>query len=144
MRRAVQPGVSRYLLDTNVVSDLVRNPQGEVAARIAEVGEEAVCTSIVVASELRFEAAKSNSSRLRRQLDAILAALTVLPLESPSDQHYAEIRALLESAGMPIGPNDLLIAAHARALGLTVVTANLKEFRRVPGLAVENWLDRSE
>lgn len=140
----MQPGMPRYLLDTNVVSDLVRNPQGEVAARISEVGEEAVCTSIVVASELRFGAAKSGSLRLRRQLDAILAALTVLPLESPADEHYAEIRAVLESTGTPIGPNDLLIAAHARALGLTVVTANLKEFSRVPGLVVENWLNRSE
>ena len=136
----MQTDLPRYLLDTNIVSDLMRNPQGSVAAAIARVGEGAVCTSIVVVSELRFGAKKSGSLRLCQQLDAILSALEVIPLEPPADRHYAEIRFLLESAGQPIGPNDLLVAAHARALGLTVVTANLKEFIRVPGLAVENWL----
>lgn len=132
----------RYLLDTNIVSDIVRNPQGAVAARIAEMGEQQVCTSIVVASELRFGAEKSGSTRLKRQLEAVLGALDVLPLETPVDRHYAEIRSTLEKSGQPIGPNDLLIASHARALGLTIITANVAEFARVPGLAVENWLGK--
>ena len=131
----------RYLLDSNIVSDLVRHPDGVVRDRIAEVGEETVCISLVVASELRFGAAKRNSKRLSKQVELILSALPVLSLESPVDEHYAEIRVALEKSGNPIGPNDLLIAAHCRALGLTLVTHNLKEFSHVPKLRVENWLE---
>lgn len=130
----------RYLLDTNMVSELVRRPHGVVAQRVARVGEQAVCTSIVVSSEARFGARKSGSERLRDQVEAVLAALEVLPLDTPADHEYADLRHHLEQAGTLIGANDLLIAAHARALGLTVVTANDRGFRRVPGLTVENWL----
>ena len=130
----------RHLLDTNIVSDLVRNPQGPIAARIAEEGEDTVCTSIVVAAELRFGAAKKGSPRLSAQLDRVLAALSVLPFEAPADAAYGRIRAQLEAAGTPIGGNDLLIAAHAMALGLSVVTDNAREFGRVEGLTVLNWL----
>ena len=131
----------QYLLDTNILSDLIRKPQGVIANRIAAAGEAAVCTSIVVAAELRFGAAKSGSRKLAGRVDLILSALDVLPLEPPADRHYAEIRQLLTRQGTPIGPNDLLIAAHARALKLTAVTANTQEFSRVPDLRVENWLD---
>ncbi len=130
-----------YLLDTNIVSDLVRHPDGIVRDRIAEVGEETVCINLVVAAELRFGTAKRNSKRLSKQVEMILSALPVLSLEAPVDEHYAEIRVALEKAGNPIGPNDLLIAAHCRALGLTLVTHNLKEFSHVPKLRVENWLE---
>lgn len=130
-----------YLLDTNIVSDLVRHPDGIVRDRIAEVGEETVCINLVVAAELRFGTAKRNSKRLSKQAEMILSALPVLSLEAPVDEHYAEIRVALEKAGNPIGPNDLLIAAHCRALGLTLVTHNLKEFSHVPKLRVENWLE---
>ncbi len=134
--RATEP---RFLLDTNIVSGLVRRPQGQVAARIASVGEPRVCTSIVVAAELRFGAVKSGSRRLRTQVDAVLSAMSVVPLDGSVDVHYADIRRL-EHAGSPIGPNDMLIAAHARALGCIVITANLREVRRVQGWKVENWL----
>lgn len=130
----------RFLLDTNVLSHLVRQPQGLVARRIAEVGEAAVCTSIVVAAELRFGAARRQHARLTVQVEAVLAAIEVLPLDAPVDRHYAQLRAALEGAGTPIGPNDLLIAAHALAEGCTLVTDNEGEFRRVPGLPVVNWL----
>ena len=130
----------RYLLDTSVASDLVRNPRGVVAGRVASAGEGTVCTSIVAAAELRFGAAKSGSPKLADRVDLILSALEVLPLEPPADRHYGEIRQDLARRGTPIGPNDLLIAAHARALDLTVVTANMRGFSRVPGLRVENWL----
>ncbi|WP_434685616.1 type II toxin-antitoxin system VapC family toxin [Pseudanabaena minima] len=130
----------RYLLDTNIVSDLVKHPTGKVAQRIDEVGELSICTSIIVASELRFGVEKSSSSRLKQQVDQILELMVVLPLESPVEFYYAEIRAYLEREGIPIGANDLLIAAHGLALNLTVVTANIREFSRVPNLAVENWL----
>lgn len=131
----------RYLLDTTVLSELIRRPQGRVAERIAREGEERVCTSIVVAGELRFGAAKRASSRLTVQLEAVLSAVEILPLEEPADRHYADLRNRLERRGTPIGPNDMLIAAHALALSLTVVTDNVREFSRVPGLRVENWLE---
>jgi tRNA(fMet)-specific endonuclease VapC len=116
--------LKRYLLDTNVISDLVRNPQGQVASRIAKVGERSVCTSTIVAAELRFGAAKRGSERL-----------TV-----PADMAYARLRAELEAAGAPIGGNDMLIAAHALATDCSVVTDNGREFARIVGLQVENWL----
>jgi len=131
----------RYLLDTNILSNLVRHPQGIVATRIASVGESSVFTSIVVAAELRFGASKRGSSRLTQQLEAILSAIEVLPLEEPADQHYGALRTLLERKGLMIGPNDILIASHALTLDCAVVTANQREFSRVPGLKVENWLD---
>ena len=133
-------GPLKYLLDTHILSDLVRNPQGEVAAQIAKAGENSICTSIVVAAELRYGAAESHSTRLAERIDLILSALETLPLETPADHHYAAVRNHLTRQGTPIGPNDLLIAAHALANDLTVVTASISEFTRVPGLKVENWL----
>jgi tRNA(fMet)-specific endonuclease VapC len=130
----------RYLLDTNIVSDIVRNPRGRVAGHIGAVGEARVCTSIIVAAELRYGAAKKGSPRLAAQLEAVLGALDVLPFESPADAVYGRIRAALERAGEPIGGNDLLIAAQALALDHVVVTDNEAEFARVGGLAHENWL----
>lgn len=130
----------RYLLDTNIVSDLVRNPQGRITRRIREVGEAQVCTSIIVAAELRYGAAKKGSPRLSTQLAAVLAVLDVLSFEAPADAAYGRIRARLEHAGQPIGGNDLLIAAHAVALDLAVVTDNEREFARIDNLACENWL----
>ena len=114
----------RYLLDTNIVSDLVRNPQGRIAQHIRKIGEGQVCTSIIVAAELRYGAAKKQSARLTAQLQAVLGAIEVLPLEAPADTTYGALRARLEKAGRPIGANDLLIAAQALALGYTLVTDN--------------------
>jgi tRNA(fMet)-specific endonuclease VapC len=130
----------RFLLDTNIVSDLVRHPRGRIADRIAKVGEQHICTSIIVAAELRYGAAKKGSSQLTAQLEAVLGALDVLVLEAPVDTVYGELRARLEHAGQPMGANDLLIAAHAVALGHTVVTDNEREFSRIDNLQVENWL----
>src|SRR5215472_7490054 len=124
----------RYLLDTNIVSDLVRNPKGKVAQSIAKVGEAQVCTSIIVAAELRYGAAKKGSPRLSAQLEAVLGALEVLPLDKPADAAYGLLRKRLEQMGRPIGANDLLIAAHALALGYTIVTDNVDEFARVKDL----------
>jgi tRNA(fMet)-specific endonuclease VapC len=132
--------VTRYLLDTNIVSDLVRHPRGKVSDRISAVGEQEICTSIIVASELRYGSAKKNSPRLTAQLDAVLGAMEVLALETPVDAVYGVIRAALERIGQPIGANDLLIAAHAVALDLTLVTDNEREFLRIDNLRVENWL----
>jgi tRNA(fMet)-specific endonuclease VapC len=130
----------QFLLDTNILSHLVRNPQGVVRDHIARVGEQTVCTSLLVAAELRFGAERKRSGRLQRQVEVVLAVLPILPIEVPVDVHYAQIRATLETAGQPIGPNDLIAAAHARACDLVLVTHNESEFSRVPGLRVENWL----
>ena len=121
----------RYLLDTNILADLVRKPQGRVAERIREVGENEVCTSIIVAAELRYGVEKKGSARLTAQVEAILGALDVLPFEAPGDTTYGQLRVNLERAGQPIGANDLLIAAHALPLGHALVTANEREFARI-------------
>jgi tRNA(fMet)-specific endonuclease VapC len=128
------------MLDTNIISDLIRNPQGRAAKRIARVGEDNICTSIIVAAELRYRGAKSNSKRLLKAVDDLLGEIHVLPFEVPADAEYGGIRSELETAGKPIGGNDLLIAAHAYATGATIVTANTDEFKRIRGLNVENWL----
>jgi len=131
----------RYLLDTNILSDLLRHPHGRARDRLGRVGGRAVvCTSIVVAAELRYGAEKKASARLSEAIEELLQRLPVLPLDEPADRRYARLRLLLERGGMVIGANDLLIAAHALALGCTLVTDNVAEFGRVPDLAVENWL----
>ena len=130
-----------YLLDTNILSSLIRDPFGRVSQRIAEKGERTVCTSIAVACELRFGAEKKQSATLQARVEELLSVIDVLALDVDTDAHYADIRAHVEAAGTPIGPNDLLIAAHARSLELILVSANVREFSRVPGLSVENWLE---
>jgi tRNA(fMet)-specific endonuclease VapC len=130
----------RYLLDTNIVSDLVRNPQGNVARHIAKVGESQVCTSIIVAAELRYGAEKRGAVSLTARLEAVFERLEVVSFEAPADATYALLRTRLEKSGKPIGANDLLIAAHALCLGCVIVTDNEREFTRVAGLRLENWL----
>lgn len=130
-----------YMLDTNIVSDLVRRPHGPVAQKIKLIGEQAVATSIIVAAELRYGAARRRSRSLTEQLEAILGSLTVLPLETPADRTYGDLRASLEAQGKPIGANDFLIASHALALGAILVTNDENEFERVDGLKIENWIE---
>ena len=127
------------MLDTNIVSELIRNPAGPAAQRARKAGD-AVCVSVIVAAELRYGCAKKKSPQLLRKVEEFLSEVPVLPFEMPADYEYGAIRAELEAAGRPIGSNDLLIAAHAYKLGATVVTANVGEFRRIRGLNVENWL----
>ena len=130
----------RFLLDTDAISDLIRNPQGRCAGHLANVGESDVCTSIIVAAELRYGATRRRSPKLSRRVEAVLSLLRVVPFESPADAIYSRERTALETAGTQIGGNDLLIASHALALGTILVTGNERELRRVPGLKVENWL----
>jgi tRNA(fMet)-specific endonuclease VapC len=128
------------MLDTNIISDLIKNPQGKAAKRIAKMGEGNICTSIIVAAELRYGCAKRGSTRLLKAVEDLLGEIDVLPFDVPADAEYGGIRSELEAAGKPIGSNDLLIAAHAYAAGATIVTANTNEFKRIRGLNVENWL----
>ncbi len=133
----------RYLLDTNILSDLIRNPAGVIARRIGRLspeGRQDICTSIIVAAELRFGGEKKQSARLSQRVEEILDSIDVLSFEPDADRHYGRIRASLERAGSVIGANDMLIAAHAAAAGCILVSDNQGEFARVPGLRVQNWL----
>ena len=132
--------MSGYLLDTNILSDLIRHPDGLVARRVEQVGQKEIFTSIIVAAELRYGCAKKGSAKLLERVQGLLETIPVLSLDMPTDAQYGLIRAELEAAGQTIGMNDLLIASHALALGLTLVTDNTSEFSRVRGLKVENWL----
>lgn len=129
-----------YLLDTNAVSDLAANPSGEIARSIKKVGVANVATSVIVTAEIAFGLEQKGSERLRRQMTEVLSSLDILPLDRPADDHYGVLRAAFKKQGRPIGPNDLFIAAHALALDAVLVSANIKEFSRVPGLKLENWL----
>jgi len=131
----------RFMLDTNIISDMIRNPAGKAASAMIREGDAAVCTSIVVAGELRYGCARKGSAKLLRKVEELLAEIPVMPLDMPADAKYGALRAELESAGQIIGQNDLFIAAHACALGTTLVTANTGEFNRIKGLKIENWLE---
>lgn len=134
-----RPRTPPCMLDTNALSELIRNPHGTLAQKLNALDPDSVCTSIVAACELRFGARRKGSAPLTRRVEQLLQALTVLPLDTPADEHYADIRATLERSGTPIGSHDLFIAAHARSRGMTLLTRNLREFQRVPGLAVDDW-----
>ena len=130
----------RYLLDTNIISDLIRNPRGRVSERLGEIPNDEIATSIVVSAELRYGVARRRSRSLERKVEDALSAFAVLPFEHPADILYANVRSALETAGTPFSNNDMLIAAHALALDCTLVTDDVREFSRIDGLAVENWL----
>jgi tRNA(fMet)-specific endonuclease VapC len=129
-----------YLLDTNILSALLDEPTGPVSQCIERAGVKNIFTSVVVAAEIRFGAAKKGSARLSERVEQLLLRLRVAALEPPADREYGRIRAELERVGTPIGGNDLLIAAQALTTGSILVTDNLREFSRVPDLRVENWL----
>ncbi len=130
----------RYLLDANIISNLIRFPDGLAMQRMEHFGGSVVCTSVIVAAELRFGAAKRGSAQLKARIEGALSRMPVLSWKPPADAAYADIRAHLERTGRPIGGNDLFIAAHALALDCVLVTDNMAEFERVPGLRCENWL----
>ena len=129
-----------YLLDTNTLSDFIRNPDGAAARRAAREAPETLCTSIVAAAEMWFGAVKRNSATLPLKLAALFEWIRVMPLGPPAEHTYAECRANLERRGLPISANDMLIAAHALTLDATLVTGNEREFSRIEGLKIENWL----
>ena len=130
------------LLDTNIISAMMRDPHGPVSQRLnaarAMAADLRVVTSVVVDGELRFGLARRASAKLQGAYANVMQIIEVLPLPPEAASPYAALRAHLESQGQPIGPNDALIAAHALALGATLVSGD-DEFARVPGLKVENW-----
>ncbi len=135
---------ARLLLDTNILSHMMRYPHGVVARRLkAAIDRDAdvqVCTSVIVDCEIAFGLARKPSTARERAYADLQQIVEVVPLDEAVARHYARIREHLERGGTPIGPNDLLIAAHAAALDAILVTDNEREFGRVPGLQVENWL----
>lgn len=132
--------MTRYLLDTNAVSDLMKRPQGQVAGHLARVGHRNCCISTIVSAELAFGEERKKDIRLARRLELLRARIAIVGFDQPADLHYGRLRSVLESEGRLIGSNDLFIAAHALALGATLVTDNIREFSRVPDLPLENWL----
>lgn len=132
-----------YLLDTNIMSDMMRNPEGMAAQRFRKVLTKddpgTLCTSVIVQCELLFGLRRRTHPRWQTHYQLLLGSVTVMPLDPEVAAHYAPMRTLLEQAGIPMGANDTLITAHALALGATLVTADA-EFSRVPGLKLENWL----
>lgn len=128
----------RVMLDTNAVSALMREPSGNLAQRIAQLNEP-VSVSVVVAAELRYGAARKGSARLAAVVDQVLDSIEIEPFAQPADAVYGQLRHALDQQGRPIGANDLLIAAHALALGRVLITDD-QAFTRIAGLAVENWV----
>jgi tRNA(fMet)-specific endonuclease VapC len=131
--------MNRYLLDANTISDLVHEPDGKIALRVLRTGIDRLCTSIIVAAEQEYGAAKSRSRRTAQRLRDVFATIEVVPFTDPAQRVYGELRADLERRGQPLGPHDMLIAAHALALDCTLVTDD-SGFARVRGLRHENWL----
>jgi tRNA(fMet)-specific endonuclease VapC len=129
-----------YLLDTNILSAAIRSPEGALGLKLVSKGIDRMATSILVAAELRYGVAKRGASSLARRVERALGAITVLPFDDKASQAYGPMRASLERMGQPIGAAHMFIAAHALSIGAVLVTANEREFRRVPGLSVENWL----
>jgi tRNA(fMet)-specific endonuclease VapC len=133
----------QYMLDTNIVSHMIRFPEGTVVRRLGTAGINTVCTSALVASELRYGAVKRASARLSALVENLLGRLDILPYEASASLSYAVIRHDLAVAGKLIGPVDLFIAAHAMSLDMTLVTDNVREFSRIDGLKIENWLEET-
>ena len=134
----------KYLLDTNIVSYFLRDASPALSQRILDSTPDTLAISIISAGELRYGLCQLPHSQrvaeLAHHLNALLPAISVLPLPADAAQHYGNTRAQLETAGTPIGGNNLWIAAHALSQNMTLVTNNSREFERVPALKVENWL----
>mgnify|MGYP002641510922 CR=1 FL=1 len=131
----------RYLLDTNICIYIQRRKPNEVLVRFQKLKPGDAAISVVTWGELLYGAEKSRQRKMALQLlEEFQTFIPVLSMPENAGETYGEIRATLESSGTPIGNNDLWIAAHAKAAGLTVVTNNEREFQRVPGLKVQNWV----
>ncbi len=129
----------RYLLDTNICIYVINARPPKVLARFMEHEIDGLGISVITASELYWGVRKSGSAKNLAALEKFLSPLVILDYDLRAAQRYGELRASLEKRGMPIGPLDQQIAAHALALNVTLVTNNLREFKRVPDLQLENW-----
>ncbi len=131
----------KYMLDTNVCIHMIKNKPVSVVQKFRQHRAEDVCVSSITYAELCYGVSKSRfSERNLLALSVFLSGIRIVPFDSLAAVQFGKIRAGLESSGRPVGVMDLLIAAHALSLGLTVVTNNTREFERIPGLAVEDWV----
>ena len=131
----------RYMLDTNMCSYILKNHPAAVKQKFEEVGAGAICISAIVLAELYYGAARHPKGIvIRREIANFVSRLNVIPWDENAADHYGSIRASLEKAGTPVGAMDMLIAAHAKSCAATLVTNNLREFDRIKGLAVVNWI----
>ena len=132
----------RYMLDTNICIYAIKHMPREVIERLNEHNPNEICISSVTYAELIHGVEKSKAvEKNRTTLTLLLADIEILPFDTGAAEGYGEIRAELERKGTPIGPLDMMIAGHAKSLGYTVVTNNIKEFDRIDGLRLENWVD---
>ena len=128
------------MLDIDICCYVIKMSNASVQQRLESVPLEAVCTSVITKAELLYGLAlRGEAMQYRSALERFLRYTLVLELSGAVAEHYAEIRSALKRSGQMIGANDLFIAAHARSQGMTLVTNNVREFGRVPGLQVENW-----
>ena len=129
----------RYLLDTNVIIDLLRRRDRLDRQRFVDADDQVAVSSITV-MELEYRTERSaDPARSRTEVAALLSRVQVLSFGQAAGEHAGRIRAVLAAQGLPIGPFDSLLAGHARSAGLTLVTHNTSEFARVPGLMTEDW-----
>ncbi len=134
-------GAPKYMLDTDICIFVQREEQPSVLARFEQLLPGEAVVSTITFGELFFGALKSQrTTLLRRQLDDFIALVPVVPMPTECGKHYGAIRSDLQKRGLPIGNNDIWIAAHALALNLILVTNNTREFERIPRLKVENWI----
>jgi tRNA(fMet)-specific endonuclease VapC len=131
--------ICRYMLDTNICIYVLKNTPIQIAGKFNSHDGE-ICISSVVLSELAYGIEKSAQQEKNRiRLNEFLACVVIVGYDEAAAYHYGDIRADLERKGTVIGGNDLMIAAHARSMGLVLVSNNTKEFERVDGLRLENW-----
>jgi tRNA(fMet)-specific endonuclease VapC len=131
----------KWMLDTNICIAIIRRQPQVAIRRLRGKSVGQVGVSAVTVAELQYGAAKSTRPESARSaLSEFLLPLEVAPFDEAVCARYSAVRAKLEAAGKPIGPLDTLIATHALSLGVVLVTNNLREFRRVPGLTIEDWL----
>jgi len=132
--------VLKYMLDTNIVIYTIKN-RPAIARRAFKQHEGQLCISSITWGELVYGAERSSQpARNLADIEGLAARLAVLDFDVAAATHFGQVRAELYRVGKPIGPYDMMIAGHARASGLVLVTNNVKEFERVPGLRVENWV----
>ncbi len=130
-----------YMLDANIISYIIKEYDTDLLQKFRDISKKhSIIVSVIVEAELLYGIRKRRSKRLEQEVKNLLSPFEIMPLDSKVSNEYAQIRASLEQKGTPIGANDLFIAAHALSLGATLVTNNSKEFERVDGLRVENWV----
>jgi tRNA(fMet)-specific endonuclease VapC len=129
----------QFLLDTNTVSFHIRRSSSPLQRRLRAISAESVALSVVTEMEVRYGLAKNPALKIAPLVEVFLQGISILPLDSNVARHYATVRAELDARGTPIGPLDLMIAAHALSIGATLITTDLSEFRRIPALLCADW-----